>query len=268
MPQRYWQNLTTTDFAELDAETAVALLPVAAIEQHGPHLPLATDALINEAIVAAALARVSDGLDVLALPALTVGASLEHTSFAGTLCLEPETLLAAWRQVGASVVRAGVRKLVILNTHGGQTGLVDIVALDLRARYRMLVARANYSKFGLPAGVFPDDALDGDIHGGLLETSLMLHIAPDLVRTSAARNFSGLPAELADRNTWLGVERPVGFGWLSEDLTASGASGNAAAADAERGAAYLEHIVTGLVQLLAEVAATPLAIVDDSNSAT
>ncbi len=263
MNGRYWQNLTTTDFAEIDAETAVALLPVAAIEQHGPHLPLATDALINEAIVAAALARVPEDFDVLALPALTVGASLEHTSFAGTLSVEPETLLAVWRQIGASVARAGVRKLVILNTHGGQTGLVDIAALDLRARYQMLVARANYSKFGLPAGVFPDNDLTGDIHGGLLETSLMLHIAPDLVRTSALQVFSGLPEKLADRNAWLGVEKPVGFGWLSEDLTASGASGNAAAASAERGAAYLEHVVTGLVQLLAEVAATPLLIIDE-----
>ena len=266
MKARYWQNLTTSDFAELDAERAVALLPVAAIEQHGPHLPLATDALINEAIVAQALARVPDEFDVLALPALTVGASLEHTSFAGTLSVEPETLLAVWRQIGACVARAGVRKLVILNTHGGQTGLVDIAALDLRARYRMLVARANYSKFGVPAGVFPDKELIGDIHGGLLETSLMLHIASDLVRTSALQNFAGLPEELADRNAWLGVEKPVGFGWLSEDLTASGASGNAAASDAESGAAYLEHLVTGLVELLAEVAATPLSIIGDGAS--
>ena len=264
MPNRYWQTLTTCDFAALDAATAVALLPVAAIEQHGPHLPLATDALINEAIVAETLKRAADDVDVLVLPPLAVGSSLEHMSFAGTLSLEPETLLAVWRQIGASVARAGVRKLVILNTHGGQTGLVDIAALELRARQRMLVVRANYSSFGLPAGLFADDALRGDIHGGLIETSLMLHIHPGLVRHSEIQDFAGLPAELARRNAWLGVEKPVGLGWLSEDLNPSGASGNAAAADAARGAALLEHIANALAELLNEVAATPLAVIDDS----
>ncbi len=260
----YWQDLTTTDFAGLDVEATVALLPVAAIEQHGPHLPLATDALINAAIVAQTLSRVGNDIRMLALPPLTVGSSLEHSSFPGTLSLAPETLLAVWREIGASVARAGVRKLVILNTHGGQTGLVDIAALELRAQQRMLVVRANYLRFGMPAGLFPDDALAGDIHGGVLETSLLLHIDPSLVRIDAIKDFAGLPDDLARRNAWLGVEKRIGFGWMSEDLHASGACGNAAAADATRGAAYLDHVTSALASLLAEVAATPLAIIDDA----
>ncbi len=254
----YWQDLTTTDFAGLDVEATVALLPVAAIEQHGPHLPLATDALINAAIVAKALPRVSPRAHVLVLPPLTVGSSLEHSSFPGTLSLAPETVLAAWRDIGASVARAGVRKLVILNTHGGQTGLVDIAALELRARQRMLVVRANYQRFGMPPGLFPDDALAGDFHGGMVETSLLLQIEPSLVRTDAVEDFTGLPEYLERRSPWLGAERPIGFGWMSEDLHPSGACGNAAAGDATRGAAYLDHLADALASLLGVVAQIPL----------
>ncbi|NIW24071.1 MAG: creatininase family protein, partial [Gammaproteobacteria bacterium] len=185
MSSSYWQELTTCDFAGLEPERTVALLPVAAIEQHGPHLPLATDAVINAGIVTEAMQRLPDDLSVLVLPALNVGSSLEHTAFAGTLSIDAETLLAMWRQLGACVARAGIRKLVILNTHGGQTALVDLAALQLRAAHAMLVARANYLRFGTPAGLFSEQELTGDVHGGLVETSLMLHLRPDLVRQDA-----------------------------------------------------------------------------------
>jgi creatinine amidohydrolase len=259
----YWQDLTTRELAGLDPATTIALLPVAAIEQHGPHLPLSTDALINEAIVAAALPRLPDRFNVLVLPAMTIGTSVEHTAYAGTLSLEPETLLAAWKQVGGCVARAGIRKLVILNTHGGQRGLVDLAALALRAEHAMLVVRASYFGFGMPPGLFPADELADDIHGGLVETSLLLHLRPDLVRRDAIRDFAGLPRELAASNTWLGAEKPLGIGWMSQDLHPEGVSGNAANADAERGAAYFEHIVASLTGLLDEVAATSLAVLKD-----
>ncbi len=263
MSSGYWQELTTCDFAGLDPEKAIALLPVAAIEQHGPHLPLATDALINAGIVTEAMQRLPDDLSVLVLPALTVGSSLEHTAFAGTLSIDAETLLATWRQLGACVARAGIRKLVILNTHGGQTALVDVAALQLRADHAMLVARANYLRFGVPAELFSVEELAEDIHGGLVETSLMLHLRPDLVRRDAIEEFTGLARELAARNDELGVERPVGIGWMSQDLHPSGACGNAAGAEAGRGKAYLEHIADALVRLLAEVTATPLSLFEN-----
>ncbi len=191
MQSGYWQDRTTADFRLLDPETAVALLPVSAIEQHGPHLPLSTDAVINDGLVRAALALVSSRTTLLVLPALTVGLSPEHTSFPGTLSIADATLADAWTDVGRSVARAGVRKLVILNTHGGQKALVDLVAMRLRAQLGMLVARATYFAFGAPPGLFDSAESAHDIHGGEVETSLMLHLAPRLVRKEALADFKG-----------------------------------------------------------------------------
>ena len=258
MQSGYWQDLTTGDFASVDAEAVVALLPVAAVEQHGPHLPLATDALINEGIVRRMLERLPASPALLVLPPQTVGHSLEHTDFPGTLSADVETLLRLWLDVGRSVARAGVRKLVILNTHGGQRSLVDIAALRLRAEHAMLAVRANYFAFGAPGGLFDKRELRLGLHGGDAETSLMLHLRPDLVRIDALAEFTGLPQRFAERHQMLGVEKPVGFGWLSQDLHPEGVIGNAAGADADKGEEYLEFIVDALVRLIVEVGATPL----------
>jgi creatinine amidohydrolase len=256
----YWQDLTTTDFGRVDAERTVALLPVAAVEQHGPHLPLATDALINDALVRATLDRSVADATLLVLPAQNVGLSPEHTSFAGTLSIRDATLLDAWTDIGRSVARAGVRKLVVLNTHGGQKTVVDLVAVRLRSELGMLVVRATYFSFGALPGLFDPNEAAHDIHGGEVETSLLLHIRPDLVRTAALADFGGLPQELAAKNRLLGVEKPVGFGWRAEDLHPAGVCGNAARADGRRGAQHLSHLADRLAALVGEVAATPLTI--------
>jgi creatinine amidohydrolase len=256
----YWQDLATTDLRAFDPEQTVALLPVAAVEQHGPHLPLSTDVVINDGIVREALGRLPARPVVLVLPAQSVGSSPEHTSFPGTLTVAAATLADVWTEVGRSVARAGIRKLVIFNTHGGQKALVDLVALKLRAELGMLVARASYFAFGAPDGLFDARELVHDIHGGEVETSLMLHLRPELVRQSALDDFKGLPQQLAARNSLLGAEKPVGIGWLSEDLNPAGVCGNAARADAKRGARHLVHLAERLVTLLGEVAATPLSI--------
>lgn len=260
MQSGYWHNLTTADFGQVDAERTVALLPVAAVEQHGPHLPLATDAIINEGLVRAALERLPAGATLLVLPAQNVGLSPEHSSFAGTLSVRDTTLLDAWTDVGRSVARAGVRKLIVFNTHGGQKTLVDLVAVRLRSEHAMLVVRATYFSFGAPPGLFDPAEIVHDIHGGEVETSLMLHLRPELVRTAALADFRGLPHELAERRKLLGAEKPVGIGWRAEDLHPSGACGNAAKADAERGAQHLSYLADRLAALVGEVAATPLAI--------
>ena len=259
MQSGYWQDRTTADFRRVDPETTVALLPVAAVEQHGPHLPLSTDAVINEGLVRAALPLVPAHVTLLVLPALTVGLSPEHTSFAGTLTIKDTTLAHVWTDVGRSVARAGVRKLVILNTHGGQKALVDLVAMRLRAELDMLVARATYFAFGSPRGLFDAAESAHDIHGGEVETSLMLHLAPGLVRETELADFKGLPHDLAARNRVLGAEKPVGIGWRAEDLHPSGACGNAARGDAAKGAKHLAHLADRLATLVAELAATPLA---------
>jgi creatinine amidohydrolase len=254
----YWQDRATTDFRLVDPEAAVALLPVAAVEQHGPHLPLSTDAAINDGIVRAALQQVPANATLLVLPALNVGLSPEHTSFAGTLAIADATLADVWTDVGRSVARAGVKKLILFNTHGGQKALVDLVAMRLRAELGMLVARATYFALGVPPGVFDAAETVHDIHGGEVETSLMLHLAPHLVRTAAVADFRGLPHDLAARNRVLGAEKPVGIGWRAEDLNVAGACGNAARADASKGAKHLAHLANRLAALVGEMAATPL----------
>ena len=252
-----WQELTTTDFARVDPTRTIALLPVAAIEQHGPHLPLATDAVINEGVVAETLRRLPASASVLVLPALNVGDSLEHTAFAGTLSADLDALLGLWLSVGRGVARAGVRKLVIFNSHGGQRAHVDLAALRLRVAHGLLVVRAHSFSLGMPAGLFDADELAHGLHGGAVETSLLLHLRPDLVRREAVADFPSLGSTLAARSGLLGVEKPVGIGWMTQDLNPQGACGNAAAASAEKGRALLDHLATQLLQLLGEVEAMP-----------
>jgi creatinine amidohydrolase len=254
----HWQDLTTRDFARVDPARTIALLPVAAIEQHGPHLPLATDALINQAVVEQALQRLPASASVLVLPALNIGDSLEHTAFPGTLSADLDVLLGLWLGVGRCVARAGVKKLVIFNSHGGQRAHVDLAALRLRVAHGLLVVRAHSFSFGVPPGLFEADELAHGLHGGAVETSLLLHLRPDLVRTEALADFPSLGAELARRGGLLGAEKPVGIGWMTQDLHPQGACGNASAASAASGERLLDHLAATLVRLLAEVEAMPL----------
>lgn len=254
----YWHDLRTTDFARVDPQRTIALLPVSATEQHGPHLPLSTDAVINEGIVRAALDRLPPESSVLVLPALTVGDSLEHSAFPGTLSADLEALLSLWLAVGRGVARAGVRKLVIFNSHGGQRALVDQAALRLRVEHAMLVVRAHSFGLGMPAGLFDVDELAHGLHGGAMETSLMLHLRPDLVRREALLNFVSAGVAMAARGGLLGIEKPIGIGWMTQDLHPSGACGDTTQASADKGATLLQHAASRLVQLLDEVARQPL----------
>jgi creatinine amidohydrolase/Fe(II)-dependent formamide hydrolase-like protein len=163
----FWQDLTTTEFEGLDPMSTLALLPVAAIEQHGPHLPLSTDLIINRGIVHEAITRLAPGVRVLVLPEQAIGDSVEHTAFPGTLSLQPELLLALWADIGRGVTRTGLRKLVILNSHGGQVGFVDQAALRLRAEEHMLVIRANYFTFGTCAWRNPNYHLNTETKSDL-----------------------------------------------------------------------------------------------------
>ncbi len=255
---RDWQDLTTAELAAMDIDATVAVLPVGAVEAHGPHLPLGTDAIINAGVLASTMSRLGEDDPVLILPALPVGHSLEHTAFPGTLTVSAETLLALWTEVGRGVAAAGIRRLVLFNSHGGQRSLVDLAALRLREAYGLLVVRADWFALGAPEGLFPAEELAFGLHGGEVETSLMLALRPDLVRFDQVRDFQGLPGQLAAGQGLLGVESPVGFGWMSQDLHPAGVCGNAARADAGRGARLLDHLGDRLATLLREVAAFPL----------
>ncbi|MGP1395333.1 MAG: creatininase family protein [Inquilinaceae bacterium] len=257
-PTRSWQDLTWVDFEGLDAEDTVVVLPVAAIEQHGPHLPLAVDAIINRGILDRALALVPADRPVLVLPAMTVGKSDEHLAFAGTLSLSAETLAEMWTEVGESVRRAGLRKLVLFNSHGGNPETMKIIARRLRVRHGMLAVTTSWGDVGLPDELFSDAELAHGIHGGAIETSMMLHLAPDLVRLDEVRDFPSLGARMAREFDHLRPDGAASFGWMTQDLNPDGACGNAADADAERGRRLVDHAAAGLVALMDEVRRFPL----------
>ena len=249
---RHWQDLTWTDFRSLP-DDAVAVLPVAAVEQHGPHLPVSVDATINAGLLGRALALLPAEATVLALPMQSVGLSVEHVRFPGTLTLSAETLIAVLTEIGRSVARAGVKRLVILNSHGGQPQVVDIVCRRLRAD-GLFAASCMASRLGLPPEVsLSREEQEYGIHGGLVETSLMLHLRPDLVRMDHAIDFRSAWLDKESTVSMLTPEGGVGFGWETQDLHPLGALGDASAASAETGAAILEYQAARLAMLLEEV---------------
>jgi len=190
---------------------------------------------------------------VVFLPVQTVGASDEHKAFAGTLTLSPGTALAAFIEIGESVHRAGIAKLVIVNSHGGNIALIDLAARQLRVRHGMLAVHASWGRFGYPEGLFGAAECQHGIHGGDIETSIMLAAYPDLVRRDKIANF--IPATYAMEQNYkhLRADFPVGFGWMTQDLNASGAVGDASLATAQKGEAALDHGARAFVELLADV---------------
>jgi len=261
-PRRYWQEMTTEEFAALDTDEVIAVLPVASVEQHGPHLPVCTDACSNQAVIERTLELLPDELPVTVLPMIPVGKANEHSAFPGTLTLSAETLSKVWTEIGESVHRAGIRKLVFLNSHGGQPPILDVVARDLRARLDMFVVVVNqFSLF--PMDLFPDDEARYGIHGGSVETSLMLHLRPDLVDMDKAKNFEPLAERLAGSYDYLTPTGPIRFAWQAQDLNPAGVVGNARDADASRGEKIIDHAATQFVAILNEVYRYPLANLRD-----
>ena len=263
-PTRFWSELSTTDFATLDTARAIAVLPVAAIEQHGPHLPLSVDTDIVNGVLQAALPHIAADLPVLVLPTQAVGFSPEHTRFAGTLTLKSETLLRVWTEIGECVAASGVKKLVLFNAHGGQVGALDLVARDLRARLDMLVYTSSW--FNLPlldaAGQdvmarFPAHEHRFGIHAGEIETALMLALHPERVRMDRAENFRSSSEQRARDFELLGNGRSAKLAWQTQDLNPSGAVGNAAAATAANGQAVLDAAGRALARLLTEIDRLP-----------
>lgn len=251
---RRWAELVTTDFAGDALADAVAILPVAAVEQHGPHLPLGTDGIINQGVVNAALGLLPEGVQALVLPMQSVGTSAEHLAFPGTLSFDAGTLIQAWTQVAEGVHRAGLRKLLIFNSHGGQAGLLEVVAAELRARLDMIVAWASPSAFGVPEGAVDAVEAAHGLHGGLKETAILLHLRPDLVRTQALAAFASRGEEMARTLKRLRPNGRVGFGWQAQDLNPAGTVGAANAATAELGARLVDHAAKGLAELIQDLA--------------
>ncbi len=253
MKKRFWMDMTTEEFRGLDPEKVVAVLPIAAVEQHGPHLPISTDTEIAQGMVRETLKFLPADRSVLFLPVQAVGKSNEHIRSAGTLTYTAETAIRAWTEIGESVYRAGVRKLVMVNSHGGNVDVISIVARELRVRLGMLAVACQWSRFGSPAGMYTDLENAVGIHAGDMETSMMLHFRPDLVDMSKAKNFEPTTVEIAKSFDLL---RPTGFtafGWIAQDLHSDGAAGNALLGTAEKGRQTAEFRAQAFVKLLGDV---------------
>lgn len=255
--KRYWQDMPSSAFGAF-AKDLVAVLPIGAVEQHGPHLPLSVDSCINQALLDRALAEAPANMPVTALPLQAIGKSNEHLAFPGTLSLSAETLINLLTDIGDCVARSGVRRLILLNSHGGQPQILDVVARELRIRHKMLVVNAAWYAMGMPDGLFSADECRHGIHGGEIETSLMLHLRPDLVDMERASNFRSLSEDMEGGFDLLSPEGKFGFGWQAQDLNPAGACGNAAAADAERGRRLADHVVSRFHALVGEVSRFPL----------
>lgn len=236
-----------------DRRDWIAVLPLGAHEQHGPHLPLETDTIIAEGIMRRVADALPPHLPVTILPAEPVGYSIEHMDVEGSRTLCFDTAINRWLGIAEDLNSQGIRKLVLMNAHGGNSPLLTIVATEARVRFNMLVVATSWTRFGQPEGWITPVEKAIDIHGGDIETSVMLALAPDRVDMTKARAFPSRQSEFAARFKHLRAYGPHAFGWKMSDLNPEGVAGNATAATAERGEKLLEHSVRGLVELLEDV---------------
>jgi creatinine amidohydrolase len=268
-PSRYWANLSTLDFAALqtsgEAARTIAVLPVAATEQHGPHLPLSVDTVLVDGIVAAALPHLTTDAHVLFLPTQAIGLSPEHARFPGTLTLKNETILRLWTDIGESVAASGITKLVLFNAHGGNVSVMDLVARDLRARLGLLVYSVSWFNLPLKDAQGQDvnalfDAAEHrfGIHAGDIETSMMLALDPSHVEMAQAQNFASAARSRSTQFDILGNGKSAKLAWQMQDYNPAGAVGNAANATAAKGQVMVEAAARALAGLLAEIDRLPI----------
>jgi creatinine amidohydrolase len=279
-PYPLWADLTTVQFSELaaspNAARLVAVLPLAATEQHGPHLSVNVDSLLVDGVIKAALPHMgwgkageppaADAVPALFLPTQKISLSTEHMGFAGTLTLSPQTVMALWMDIGASVARAGIKKLVLLNSHGGNAALMDVVARELRTAHGLIVYHTSW--YNLPLldsqtgedlnGLFSAHEHRFGAHAGEVETSMMLALRPDLVDMTKAEHFHSTSEDRAAKYPVLGNSKSAKLGWMMQDYNAKGAAGNAAAASADIGLRVVQAAGQALARLLAEVSDLPL----------
>ena len=255
-----WQSLTTTDVRHLASQDPVIVLPVAAIEQHGPHLPLSTDVDIALGLIDSAGGHLPAGLPLAVLPPQLIGTSHEHIRFDGTLSLGPSELCEVIVALGASVARSGIRRLVVCNTHGGNLRAIDAAAVTLRDRLAQLVIKVSYFLAAPPDDVdLPEAEWRHGLHGGAVETAMMLHLCQTRVRTKEIRSTRSLGEELETSMRRVGPESPgASFAWLAGDLSATGVTGNAKLATADLGSRLVEHYSQLLADAIQDARDFPL----------
>lgn len=253
MAYKYWDEMSTTEFKNLNREKTIVVMPVASTEQHGPHLPLSVDVLITEGVLKETLLNVPETYTVIVLPTLPIGKANEHIGFDGTLSLSINTLMGLWTDVAESVFRTGLKKLMILNGHGGQSQVTEIVARDLRVRHDALVVPVNWWSVRPKPSEFSNDEYTYGIHGGAEETSVMMHLHPQLVKSECCANF--VPNSFLQREKFPRLfSQGVRHAWKAEDLQSSGACGDASIADKEDGQMIVLNAAKSLAELIAEMA--------------
>jgi creatinine amidohydrolase len=245
--QRNFAYLTWKQVDALPRESTLLVLPTAAIEQHGHHLPLATDTLINNLVLGKALALVPQDLSIFALPPVCYGKSNEHLGFPGTLSVSASTFLAVVRDLGASLAAGGFKKVVLYNTHGGNTSLVDVLARDLRAEFGL----RTFSLFGSPGATFEGVSLQErtyGFHAGEIETAYLLHATPELVHVE---EYTTNYIARVDAPELLKPEgSSANFAWLTRDIAPSGVLGDPTAATAQNGAHWANEAASRIAEIL------------------
>jgi creatinine amidohydrolase len=253
VPPRDWTDIHWPDLAGDAAARWIAVLPLAATEQHGPHLPVGTDVMIAQAYLARVRELLADSLPATFLPVQPVGISTEHTDYPGTLTLPTEAALKAWMALGEGVARAGIKKLVMVTSHGGNSAAMSLVAQDLRAQHGLLAVTTGWSRLSAPEGFFSAPELQHGIHGGAVETSIMLARYRQHVRVEAIADFRPAGIAMEKDYRWLSPHRPAPFAWQAQDLHPSGAVGDATQASAEKGERLLDRGARAFCELLADV---------------
>jgi len=244
---RNFAYLTWKQVDALPRESTLLVLPTAAIEQHGHHLPLATDTLINNLLLGKALAFIPAELPIFALPPICYGKSNEHIGFPGTLSVSAQTFLAVVRDVGASVASGGFKKLVLYNTHGGNTSLVDVMARDLRAEFGL----RTFSLFGSAGAAFEgvsEQERTYGFHAGEIETAYLLHATPELVHTD---EYTANYIARVDEPELLKPEgSAANFAWLTKDIAPSGVMGDPTPATAANGERWANEAAARIAETL------------------
>lgn len=254
-----WSALSPEEAAAAATRDPVVILPLAATEQHGPHLPLSTDVDIGAGLLTEALTHAGASDRVWTLPAVTVGASQEHIRFPGTKSVSTEELVKTIVGRGEALARAGVRRLLLANSHGGNRHAMEAAGLALRAAHDMLVVKASWFRFPRPADVELTEAeWRHGLHGGAVETAMMLHLRPELVRTQAIACFASLGEELERDLRLLGPEGQASFAWLAADLNPAGVVGDATLATPAMGARLVAHYGRVLSDVILDALDFPL----------
>jgi creatinine amidohydrolase len=256
-PQRFFPYLTWTEIQQMpDRADVVVIQPIGAIEQHGPHLPLIVDAAIATAVVGKALEQLEAEIPAYALPTLHYGKSNEHWHFPGTVTLSAQTLMAVLMEVGESLYRAGFRKFALVNAHGGQPQVLEIVARDLHQKYPDLMVFPLFvwnvpSAAALAAELLTPKERELGIHAGNAETSLLLKILPDRVQMAAA--VTEYPRSSSQPESLLSMEGKLPFAWVTRDLSVSGVLGDPTGATAEKGDRWLSALADDWARVIGDI---------------